>query len=170
MRWNAPAIGPKKGPEPVSDDNEFEGDADLTDEEAQALEEENLEGLIFAKIIRHIAEQMTSAPPPEGSSDDDLQNTAGLFLELADAFEAVGGFEFAAEQALPLSHAFVLIEQGMRALSAQAREGGHDNAAAKMEWAAGRARLMTAKLEERHLAGAGGIVAFGNIDDDLSVH
>ena len=152
----------------MSDENGDEDD--LSDEESSILEDENLEGLVFSKIVRHIADQLMATQISEQVTEDDLQRTSGLFHEIADAFEQSGGFEFSAEQALPLSHAFVMIEQGMRALSAQATEAGHGNAGAKMEWAAGRAHLMTAKLEERHLAGAGGIISFDNIDDNLAVH
>ena len=154
------------------------GDTEGDDEEAR-LARQNLEGRVFARIVRHIAEQMGRAEDkdsnPDGASDGnpsgaDINQASGLFHEIADAFEETGGFEFQAEQALSLSHAFVLIEAGMRALSEQAAGLGHNDAAAKMEWAAGRARTMTAKLEERHLAATGGIITFDDIDDEPVVH
>lgn len=140
------------------------------DDEEERLKRENPEGLIFSRIVRHIAEQMGQAEAAGQNPGEGPHQTSALFHEIADAFEQTGGFEFMAEQALPLSHAFVLIEAGMRTLSEQATGLGHVDAAAKMEWAAGRARMMTAKLEERHLAGAGGIVTFDDIDDMPSVH
>ena len=135
------------------------------------LVSENLEGRVFARIVRHIAEQLAGAETKDGNpAAGDLGQTSGLFHEIADAFEKTGGFEFNVEQALPLSHAFVLIEAGMRTLSEQAGELNHTDAAAKMEWAASRARMMTAKLEERHLAGTGGIITFDDIDDSPVIH
>ena len=133
----------------------------------------NFEGRVFARIVRHIAEQLDRSGETgevAAFTPENLGQTSGLFHEIADAFESTGGFEFQAEQALPLSHAFVLIEAGMRTLSGQAGELGHTDAAAKMEWAAGRARAMTAKLEERHLAGAGGIITFDDVDDVPTTH
>lgn len=123
---------------------------------------ENAEGQVFATIVRYLAERLGDVEPDADASD--LAHTSELFLEIADAFEHTGGFEFSSDQALPLSHAFAMLEGGMRILSEQAEESGHTNAAVKMEWAALKARNMTAKLELSHLSGSGGIVAFG-LDD-----
>lgn len=140
------------------------------DDEEERLKRENLEGLIFSRIVRHIAEQINQTEQASAGGNENLTQTSAMFNEIADAFEQTGGFEFQAEQALGLSHAFVLLEAGMRTLSEQATGLGHGDAAAKMEWAAIRAKMMTAKLEERHLAGAGGIITFNDIDDSPSVH
>lgn len=124
---------------------------------------ENAEAQVFAAIVRYLAEQLGEVDPDAEPSD--LVHTADLFSDIAEAFEATGGFEYPHEQALPLSHAFAMIEGGMRILSEQAHESGHTNAAAKMEWAAVKARAMTAKLEESHLGSVGGIIAFGRDED-----
>ena len=121
------------------------------------------EAQVFSTIVRYIAERLTDIEPDVDPGD--LAPTGQLFLELADAFEATGGFEFDQEQALPLSHAFAMLEGGMRVLAEQATESGHTNAAAKMEWAAIKARAMTGRLETHHMSGSGGIIAFG-LDDD----
>ncbi|MFC1672729.1 hypothetical protein ACFL12_01130 [Pseudomonadota bacterium] len=121
------------------------------------------EAQVFAKIVRHLAERLSDVDPDVDPGD--LSHTGELFTELADAFEKVGGFEFASDQALPLSHAFVTLEGGMRILAEQATESGHTNAAAKMEWAALKARNMAGKLETHHLEGAGGIIAFAYDDE-----
>lgn len=120
------------------------------------------EAQVFAAIVRYLAERLTDVEPDVDPGD--LAHTGELFLELADAFEATCGFEFDQDQALPLSHAFAMLEGGMRILAEQAGESGHTNAAAKMEWAAIKARAMTGVLETHHLSGSGGIVAFG-LDD-----
>lgn len=120
------------------------------------------EAQVFAKIVRHLAERLSDVDPDVDPGD--LSHTGELFTELADAFEKVGGFEFTSDQALPLSHAFVTLEGGMRILAEQATESGHTNAAAKMEWAAIKARAMAGKLETHHLEGAGGIIAFAYDD------
>jgi len=120
------------------------------------------EAQVFATIVRYLAERLTDVEPDVDPGD--LAHSGDLFLELADAFEATGGFEFEQDQALPLSHAFAMLEGGMRILAEQAGESGHTNAAAKMEWAALKARSMMATLETHHLSGSGGIVAFG-LDD-----
>jgi len=125
---------------------------------------DNAEARVFATIVRYLAERLGDVEPDADASD--LAHTSELFVEIADAFEQTGGFEFSSDQALPLSHAFAMLEGGMRILSEQADESGHTSAAAKMEWAALKARNMTAKLEVSHLSGSGGIVAFG-LDDDL---
>ena len=124
------------------------------------------EAQVFAKIVRYLAERLTDVEPDVDPGD--LVQTGELFVELADAFEATGGFEFTADQALPLSHAFAMLEGGMRILSEQAGESGHGNAAAKMEWAGIKARAMAGLLETHHLSGSGGIVAFG-LDDNPDV-
>ncbi len=121
------------------------------------------EAQVFAAIVRYLAERLTDVDPDVDPGD--LAHTGALFNELADAFEATGGFEFDQEQALPLSHAFAMLEGGMRILAEQATESGHTNAAAKMEWAAIKARTMTGTLETHHLSGSGGIIAFGREDD-----
>lgn len=130
---------------------------------------ENAEQLIFAKIVRYMAEQLTEIDPK--ALPEDIVVMSELFVEIADAFEATGGFEYSHEQALPLSHAFAMLEGGIRLLGEQALEGGHTNAAAKMEWAAIKAKAMTADLETGHLEGASGIIAFnsdGDNDDEAS--
>jgi len=121
------------------------------------------EAHVFAAIVRYLAERLSDVEP--GVDPGDLAHTGELFLELAQAFETTGGFEFDQDQALPLSHAFAMLEGGMRILCEQAGESGHTNAAAKMEWAAIKARAMMGILETHHLSGTGGIVAFG-LDDD----
>lgn len=120
------------------------------------------EASVFAAIVRYLAERLTDVEPDVDPGD--LAPTGELFLELAEAFETTGGFEFDQEQALPLSHAFAMLEGGMRILAEQAGESGHTNAAAKMEWAALKARGMARLLETHHLSGSGGIIAFG-LDD-----
>lgn len=117
------------------------------------------EAQVFAKIVRYLSERLSEVEP--GVDPGDLAKTGALFAELAEAFETTGGFEFSTDQALPLSHAFVMLEGGMRVLADQAHEAGQTNAAAKMEWAALKARSMTAKLESSHLQSTGGIIAFG---------
>jgi len=123
------------------------------------------EAQVFAAIVRYLAERLTDVEPDVDPGD--LAHTGELFLELAEAFETKGGFEFGQDQALPLSHAFAMLEGGMRILAEQAGESGHTNAAAKMEWAGIKARAMMGLLETHHLSGSGGIVAFG-LDDDES--
>lgn len=122
------------------------------------------EAKVFAAIVRYLAERLTDVEPDVDPGD--LAHTGELFLELAEAFEATNGFEFEQDQALPLSHAFAMLEGGMRILAEQADESGHTNAAAKMEWAAMKARTMTGQLETSHLSGTGGIVAFGLRDGE----
>ena len=128
---------------------------------------ENAEAVIFAKIVRYMAEQLTQIDTD--ATPEDITVMSELFIEIADAFEATKGFEYSHEQALPLSHAFAMLEGGIRLLGEQASEGGHTNAAAKMEWAAIKAKSMTADLEISHLEGASGIIAFrtdGDSDDE----
>ena len=140
-------------------------DADNEDDGTRA------EAQVFAAIVRYLAERLTDVDPDVDPGD--LAHTGALFNELADAFEATGGFEFDQDQALPLSHAFAMLEGGMRVLAEQASESGHTNAAAKMEWAAIKARAMTGTLETHHLSGSGGIIAFGvedETDGDAQVH
>ncbi|TCS64958.1 hypothetical protein [Varunaivibrio sulfuroxidans] len=122
------------------------------------------EGRVFGRIVRYMSEQLQEANRVQ--SDDELAQLIATFTELAQAFETTGGFEFAAEQALPLSHTFFMIEQGMRSLSAQAAEAGQNDAAAKIEWGALQAKGIAAVLEEKHLGGAGGIIAFSMDDED----
>lgn len=122
------------------------------------------EGKIFGRIIRYMSEQMAEANRVR--SDEELEHLTTVFSELAQAFETTGGFEFAPEQALPLSHTFFMIEQGMRALSTQAGESGQTDAAAKIEWGAIQAKAIAAVLEEKHLGGAGGIIAFSMDGED----
>ena len=93
-----------------------------------------------------------------------LEDLSATLREIATAFETTGGFRFEASQSLVLSHVFTVLEAGMRTLSAQAAEGGQDNAAAKIEWAAGETREMTAYLMEKHGSGDGGILVL--IGDD----
>lgn len=126
----------------------------------------NAEAQVFATIVRYLAERLTDVEPDVDPGD--LAATGELFVEIAEAFENTNGFEFSSDQALPLSHAFAMLEGGMRILAEQADESGHTSAAAKMEWAALKARNMTAKLETHHLSGSGGIVAFDldDADDD----
>lgn len=121
------------------------------------------EAKVFATIVRYLAERLGDV---EADVDPgDLVQSGELFIELATAFENTSGFEFSSDQALPLSHAFAMLEGGMRILAEQAGESGHTNAAAKMEWASIKARAMGGVLETHHLQGAGGIIAFG-LDDD----
>jgi len=124
------------------------------------------EAHVFAAIVRYLAERLSDVEP--GVDPGDLAHTGALFMELAEAFESTGGFEFDQDQALPLSHAFAMLEGGMRILAEQAGESGHTNAAAKMEWAGIKARAMMGLLETHHLSGSGGIVAFGLDDEDDS--
>lgn len=126
---------------------------------------ENAEPIIFAKIVRYMAEQLTQIDPK--AMPEDISAMSELLIEIADAFEATSGFEYSHEQALPLSHAFSMLEGGIRLLGEQAAEGGHTNAAAKMEWAAIKAKSMTVDLETSHLEGASGIIAFrADADND----
>ena len=118
----------------------------------------NAESLIFAKIVRYMADQLAKIDPE--AMPEDIAIMSELFSEIASAFEATNGFEYSAEQALPLSHAFAMLEGGIRLLGEQASEGGHTSAAVKMEWAAIKAKAMTADLETSHLEGAGGIISF----------
>ena len=123
------------------------------------------ENLIFAKILGYMAANLTAdedAALPEG-----LDGLPATLLEIAAAFETAGGFQFEADQALVLSHVFTVLEAGMRTLSEQAAEGGQDNAAVKIEWAAGQAREMTAYLMEKHGGGDSGIlVLIGDDEED----
>ncbi len=126
---------------------------------------ETAEPLIFAKIVRYMATQLSEIDPE--AIPEDLSVMGELFVEIADAFETTSGFEFTHEQALPLSHAFTMLEGGIRLLAEQASESGHVNAAAKMEWAAIKAKAMTADLETSHLEGAGGVIAFDRADEEI---
>jgi hypothetical protein len=126
--------------------------------------DENQEGLIFSKIIRHIAEQLSDLN--EDQPPEEVEQIKALFSELADSFEHSSGFEYMAEQALPLSQAFAMLSAGMQALSNQASTLGHSDAAAKMQWAAATSKNITAQLEENHLNSAGGIIALDNDGDE----
>ncbi len=127
---------------------------------------ENAEAVIFAKIVRYMADQLAEVDPE--ALPEDLGVMGDLYKEIAEAFEQSGGFEFTPDQALPLSHAFAMLEGGISILADQATGSGHDNAAAKMQWAAIKAKAMTAELETRHLEGAGGIISFDfDLGDDL---
>jgi len=114
---------------------------------------ENQEGVILGKIIRHVA---------EGFEDDanahapDIGAFTELLSELAIGFEETGGIEFSEDQAHGLANAFSVLETAIKSLSEEAREGGHHNAAAKLEWAARLINGYTATLQECHLAQTGG--------------
>ncbi len=120
--------------------------------------EEDREGVVFAKIIRGVADHFSKMDVKEGP--EDIEQMLRVFSELADAFDSTNGFEFDHEQALPLSYAFTMLEAGMRVLSEQATDGGYFNAAAKMEWAAIQAKGMIGELERRHRADEGGVITF----------
>lgn len=117
---------------------------------------EDAEAKVYASIVRYLAERLTETEPDVDPGD--LAQTGELFTELANAFEHTGGFEFTHDQALVLTHAFSMLEGGMRILSEQAHEADQTNAAAKMEWAALKTKNMTADLETHHLAGSGGFI------------
>ncbi|MEG3617223.1 hypothetical protein V5T82_02035 [Magnetovibrio sp. PR-2] len=145
-------------------DNDNDNDNDTAASPEQAMPTgAQAEAQVFSAIVRYIAERLTEIEPDVDPGD--LAPTGQLFIELADAFEATSGFEFDQDQALPLSHAFAMLEGGMRVLAEQATESGHTNAAAKMEWAAIKARAMTGILETNHMSGSGGIIAFGLEDE-----
>lgn len=149
-------------PEGLDEENEAREAAQEAAQEAAKAEAQ-----VFAKIVRYLAERLTDVEPD--ADPGDLARTGELFVEIADAFDDTAGFEFSEVQALPLSHAFVMLEGGMRILAEQAHEADQTNAAAKMEWAALKARAMTAKLELHHRAGSAGIIAFG-LDDNLDIY
>ena len=128
--------------------------------------DENQEGLIFSKIIRHITEQLSDLN--EDQPPEEVEQIKSLFTEFADSFEHSSGFEYVAEQALPLSQAFAMLTAGMQALSNQASTLGHSDAAAKMQWAAATSKNITTQLEENHLNGAGGIIALDDSDEDTA--
>ncbi|WP_282608900.1 hypothetical protein [Pelagibius sp. Alg239-R121] len=127
--------------------------------------ETDREGVVFARIIRGVADHLSKMDVEEGP--DDIDQMLRVFSELADAFETTNGFEFDHEQALPLSYAFTMLEAGMRVMSEQATTGGYFNAAAKMEWAAVQAKGMIGELERRHASDEGGVITFD--DDDETV-
>ncbi|MBL4747662.1 MAG: hypothetical protein JKY17_04650 [Magnetovibrio sp.] len=127
------------------------------------------EAKLYASIVRYLSERLTETEPDVDPGD--LVQTGELFRELADAFEHTGGFEFSHDQALVLTHAFTMLEGGMRILCEQASESDHTNAAAKMEWAAIKTKAMTADLETHHLAGSGGFITLLPRDaDDAEVN
>lgn len=133
----------------------------MSDETLEFDEQDNQEALIFARIVRYLSEQL-KAP---GEVPEEIQEMGGVLDELAQAFEATGGFEFSSEQALFLSQVFTVMETSMRALSESASSLEQHDAAAKIEWAAGQAKGMAAVLEERHLHNIGGIIAF-NMEEE----
>lgn len=114
---------------------------------------ENQEGIVLAKIIRHVAEGFNETATPHSS---DIDAFAELLSELALGFEETGGIEFSEDQALSLANAFSVLEAAIKSLSEEAREGAHHNAAAKLEWAARLVNGFTATLQECHLSQAGG--------------
>ena len=123
------------------------------------------ENQIFAKVVSYMAANLAA------DEDEDLpaglEDLSATLREIATAFETAGGFQFEASQTLVLSHVFSVLEAGMRTLSEQAAEGGQDNAAVKIEWAAGQAREMTAYLMEKHGGGDSGIlVLIGDDEED----
>lgn len=126
--------------------------------------ETDREGIVFARIIRGVAEHFSKMEVEEGP--EEIDQMLRVFSELADAFETTNGFEFDREQALPLSYAFTMLEAGMRVMSEQATSGGFFNAAAKMEWAALQAKGMIGELERRHRSDEGGVITFDDDDDD----
>lgn len=111
--------------------------------------------VIYAKILRYISAQMAD-DEDEGELPEDLREIPATLEEIADAFEAAGGFHFEAHQAIALSHIFTLAEAGMRTLANQAADGGQSVAAAKLEWAADQAREMTTYLLDKQASGDGG--------------
>jgi hypothetical protein len=122
------------------------------------------ENLIFAKIVGYMAANLAADEDeelPEG-----LDSLPATLREIATAFETAGGFHFEADQALVLSHVFTVLEAGMRTMSEQAAEGGQDNAAVKIEWAAGQAREMTAYLMEKHGGGDSGTLILVGDDEE----
>ncbi len=134
-------------------------------DETDGLDEagEDREGVVFARIIRGVADHFSKLNVDEGPQD--IEQMLRVFSELADAFDTTNGFEFDREQALPLSYAFTMLEAGMRVMSEQATEGGYFNAAAKMEWAAIQAKGMIGELERRHQSNEGGVITFDDADE-----
>lgn len=126
---------------------------------------ETVETQIFAKIIRHIASRIDEMEMTHLPGDTDQAFT--LLNEIAEAFERDGGFEYTADQALPLAQTFASLTSSMRALSYQATDLGSEDAAGKIKWAAAKAHRITADLEERHLGGASGIVTLDPDDDEV---
>lgn len=124
---------------------------------------EEREGLVFARIIRGVADHFSKLDLDEGPQD--IEQMLRVFSELADAFDTTNGFEFDYEQALPLSYAFTMLEAGMRVMSEQATQDGYFNAAAKMEWAAIQAKGMIGELERRHRADEGGVITFDSEEE-----
>ncbi len=126
---------------------------------------EKLETQIFSKILRHIAERIDEIDSGQ-TPPDDMAQIKKLLTDIADAFEKNGGFEYTAEQALPLAQTFATITANMRTLSYQATDLGSEDAAGKIKWAAAKAHRITADLEEHHLGGAGGIVTLEPIEEE----
>jgi len=60
-----------------------------------------LESQIFAKIVRHIVERIDELDMAHIPGDSD--QAIALLNEIAEAIERDGGFEYTAEQALPLA-------------------------------------------------------------------
>ena len=125
----------------------------------------NLESQIFAKIVRHIVERIDELDMVHIPGDSEQAIT--LLNEIAEAFERDGGFEYTAEQALPLAQTFASLTSSMRSLSYQATDLGSEDAAGKIKWAAAKAHSITADLEERHLGGAGGTVTIRADDEEI---
>ncbi len=126
--------------------------------------ESDREGIVFARIIRGVAEHFSKMEVSE--RPEEIDQMLRVFSELADAFETTNGFEFDHAQALPLSYAFTMLEAGMRVMSEQATSGGYYNAAAKMEWAALQAKGMIGELERRHRSDEGGVITFDDDEED----
>ena len=125
---------------------------------------DDLESQIFAKIVRHIVERIDELDMvniPGGA-----EQAVTLLNEIAEAFERDGGFEYTAEQALPLAQTFASLTSSMRSLSYQATDLGSEDAAGKIKWAAAKAHSITADLEECHLGGGGGKVTLGPDEEE----
>ena len=119
----------------------------MTDEQ----ENKNQEGMVLGKVIRHVAESLEAEID---SSDEEV--FIALLNDLARGFEETAGIEFSADQAQGLANAFSILEAAVKALSLEANQGGHHNAAAKLEWAALTINGFTSALQECHLAERGG--------------
>jgi len=114
----------------------------------------NQEGIVLGKVIRHVAENLSShAVTEEESALIELLN------DLATGFEETGGIEFSADQAQNLANTFSILEAAIKALSLEAHQGGHHNAAAKLEWSALTINGFTSSLQECHLAERSGTLS-----------
>jgi len=125
------------------------------------------ESLIFAKIVRYVAEQIDGVAGEESAAEapPEAEGFAAVMRELADAFEYTGGFKYSYEQSQHLGEVFALLEGAMHNLAHQATRLEQHNAAAKMQWAAGQAAEMQAEVERRREDGEGGVVAFLSDED-----